>query len=877
MAIVDPFDQSPSAGTLPEVQAKGSTIIDPLEVNSDPVVAKQVSNFDYIANQAKLGLADTAVLAEALIDTFVIDPFTGKPGGIGERFGKNVQRLQKTAAEVTGADVGMKAPSTATEIVGGGARMLTDPLGYVGGGAVKAGKTVLETVAPIAARAAGLFGLGATAETGGIIGEQVEKQVTGETTGAGRTIGSITAAIKGAPLATAGAEAITTGANAGKQIWDKYKTVKTDPNGASQAYATGAAKRLLEIIAKEQPGQKLDLVVDEFNRIGNLINQQDVPLMVAMADNPAVRNQVERLAKENPAFRQRVNTELQNLATAIDSRADVLFGQRYQPVKGIESVDISNAYKRRQAIDDQIESLSARFVPSESKANIGTAIENLVDARQKAARAEVSPLYEQVLQDAKKAGAKLPEEGVRDIYNFVKLNNMQDIFGVGTPLDRAIKTHFAPKDKEFFPVNFETVDSLKREINRLQSRPLSADSARRLSDLEDVVNNARQSIPGDFNQRLIDTDKLYYEKVGVPFSAQGIKEIDAKKYAEQVAPVIIKNGSALKQFINAVGEEGNTIAKNAVYADVYNKVIKNDTLDAKALQRYIQQKDDVLRQLPDVKAELKQAVVDDSVLKIARANIDDAVKTAEKRIADNFVLSVKDSNGVAVPNYTEVSNRLFSDPNFYAKINKDLKDLDPATSKAVRNSIRAEVVNKAREFPDGGIEFLTNPKNAKVIDSLFGRGYRDAVKDLVRLSDAVNKADIDRLSAVVSRTELDALAKIVPGLDIPFVTSTLRDRISSVPQKTVRLFTRVNTANLKADTDKAIEELLLNPEGLKQLQNTAKTFDFKLENPASLKRLKDTMSSVVPRYVYGGAKEAIMEQQEPVAPPQPPVEFGRFE
>jgi hypothetical protein len=867
-------NEAPAATTSPE-QTTGLPAGFELE---DVTTAKQVSTFDYIANEAKKGLADSAVLGQAILDTFLIDPITGKPGGIGERFGGNVKRLQKAAASITGAKEGLKAPSTVTEIVGGGARMLSDPVGYVGGGAVKAGKTIVETAAPIVSRALGLFGLGTIAETGGITGQAIEKQITGEDTGTGRAIGSITTAIKGAPLATAGAETFQTGVNAAKQVYDKYKAVKTDPSGTSQAYATGATKRLLEIIAKEQPGQKLDLVVDEFNRIGNLINQQDVPLMVAMSDNPVVRQQVERLAKENPAFRQRVNTELQNLATAIDSRADVLFGQRYTPVKGIESVDISNAYKRRQSIDDQIESLSAKFIPSESKANIGVAIENLVGARQKAARAEVSPVYEQVLQDAKRAGAKLPEEGVRDIYNFVKLNNMQDIFGVGTPLDRAIKTNFAPKNKEFFPVNFDTVDSLKREINRLQTKPMSADSARRLNDLEDVVNNSRQSIPGDFNQRLIDTDKLYYEKVGVPFSAQGIKEIDAKKYAEQVAPVIIKNGSALKQFIGAVGEDGQTIARNAVYADVYNKVIKNDTLDAKALQRYIQQKDDVLQQLPDVKSELKKAVVDDSILKLARANINDAVVAAEKRIADNFVLSVKDSNGVAVPNYTEVSNRLFSDPNFYAKISKDLKDLDATTSKAVRNSIRAEVVNKAREFPDGGIDFLTNPKNAKVINSLFGSGYRDAVKDLVRLSDAVNKADIDRLGAVVTRSELDVLAQRVPGLDIPFVTSTIRDRISSVPQKAVRLLTRINTANLKADTDAAITELLLDPNGLKQLQNAAKTFDFKIENPASLKRLQDSISSTVPRYVYGGTKAAIMEQQEePTAPSGPALEFGRFE
>jgi hypothetical protein len=843
----------------------------------DTATAKQVSAFDYIANEAKKGLADSAVLGQAILDTFLIDPITGKPGGIGERFGKNVQRLQKAAATVTGAEEGLKAPSVVSEIVGGGARMLSDPLGYVGGGAVKAGKTLLDTVTPIAGRAAGLFGLGTVAETGGITGQAIEKQVTGQDTGTGRTIGSITAAIKGAPLATAGAETFQTGVNATKQVYDKYKAVKTDPSGTSQAYATGAAKRLLEIIAKEQPGQKLDIVVDEFNRIGNLINKQDLPLMVAMSDNPAVRQQVERLAKENPTFRERVKTELDNVATSIDSRADLLFGQRYQPVKGIESVDVSNAIKRREAIDTQIETLSAKFIPDESKANIGKAIENLVDARQKTARAEVSPLYKSVLEDAKKAGAKLPEEGVRDIYNFVKLNNMQDIFGRGTALDKEITANFAPKNKEFFPVNFDTVDSLKRRINELQSKPMSADAARRLNDLEDVVNNARQSIPGDFNQRLVDTDKLYYEKVGVPFSAQGIKEIDAKRYAEQVAPVIIKNGSALKQFIGAVGEEGNTIARNAVYADAYNKVVKNDTLDPKALQRYIQQKDDVLKQLPEVRTELTNALIDDSVLKLARANIDDAVKQAEKRISDNFVLSVKDSNGVAVPNYSEITSRLFSDPNFYGKITRDLKDLDATTSTAVRNAIRAEIVQRARDFPDGGISFLTSPKNSKVINQMFGPGYRDAVKDLVRLSDAVTKANVDNLSATITRTELDALAKIVPGLDIPFVTSTLRDRIASVPQKAVRLLTRVQTANLKADTDAAITELLLDPQGLKKLQNAAKTFDFKVENPASLKRLKDSISSTVPRYVYGGAKEAIMEQQEPVAAPVPPVEFGRFE
>lgn len=861
-------------------------------LNTDVQAAKAVSTFDYIANQAKLGLTDTAVLGEAILDTFLIEPVKGlvtgkgEPGGIGERFSRNVQRLQKTAADITGAQTGMKAPSTLAEITGGGARMMTDPLGYVGGGLIKTGKPLTdiaaESLSKITGRAAGLFGLGATAETGGIVGEQVEKTITGETTGTGKAIGSLGGAVAGIPSATAIEQTIGGISNITKQLYDKYKFVKTDPAAANEAYASGAAKRLLEKIALQQPGVKLDDIVTDFNRISNIINKEDVPLMVAMADNPVVRNQVERLAKENPQFRQRVNTELQNLAVAIDNRSGALFGERYAPVSSAQGIDISNAYKRRQALDDQIENLSARFIPTEKQTDIGAAIEKLVEVRRKTAAAEISPEYKSVIKEATDAGAELPADQVQNIYNFVEANRLRDIFGRNTPIDRQILSKLAPEKVEgedvFKPLSFENVDSLKRAINEFQRERLTLDESRKINQLEAFVNEARKEIPGDFSQRLSDIDRKFYEKVGVPFSAQGIKDIDSKRYAEQVAPVIIKNSSSLNQFLGAVGDQGIPIANNAVIADVYNKVIKNDTLDAKALQNYLKQKEAVLEQLPQMRDLLKQSLIDQSVLKIARSGIDDAVKVAEKRIADNFVLSVKDSQGVSVPNYTEITDRLFRDPNFYDKITKDLKDLDPASSKAVRNAIRAEIVNKARELPGGGIKFLTDPKNSKVINQMFGQGYQSAVRDLVKLSDAVNRANVDDLSAVITRSELDALAKRVPGLDIPFVTSTFRDRIASVPQKLVRLATRVNTAQLKTETDKAIADLLLDPEGLKKLQNTAKTLDFSIKNPLSLKKIQDSISSIVPRYMYGGVKEAVMEQTETQPSPSAPmIEFGEFE
>ena len=130
MAIVDPFDNAPSSSVTV------SGIVDPFETQaSQPTQQDKVSNFSYIANQAKLGLTDSAVLGQSLIDTFAVQPFKGLVTGEKQpTFSENVKRLQRAAGTFTGATEETKAPSAVSEIVGGGARMLSDPLGYAGTG-----------------------------------------------------------------------------------------------------------------------------------------------------------------------------------------------------------------------------------------------------------------------------------------------------------------------------------------------------------------------------------------------------------------------------------------------------------------------------------------------------------------------------------------------------------------------------------------------------------------------------------------------------------------------------------------------------------------------------------------------------------------------
>lgn len=843
----------------------------------------KISNFQYIANQAKLGLTDSLVLGEAIIDTFAIDPFAnlvgkGEKGGIVERFGKNVKRLQKAAASVTGAEAEMPPPSAASEIVGSGARMLTDPLGYFGTGVLKAGTSVVEKVTPVVGRATGLFGMGGAAGGGGILGQQAEKSLTGEDTGTGKTIGQVTGIAAGITPAAAIETSISTLSNFAKQLKAKHSMVKADPDAASQAYATGAAKRFLDLVATSTPSKNIDAIMTEFNRIGKVVGTGDVPLFVAMGDNPIVQSEVARLVKTNPGVRQEFDKELAIILNNIDQKSTDIFGSRYTPISGAKTpltTQINKNIKLREAVDTKLDDLAARF-PEPDTVQLGLDTQRLLDIRSKAAKAEMTPMYEAIKDGASKAGAVLPDTGVRDIHSFVVANNMQDIFGRRTRLDNLITKNFAPQNGEYFPASFKDVISLKEEINRIQRSVKMDDVAKmRLNELEDVVDAARQQIPGNWNQALMNADKQYYEKIGVPFSSQGIKDIDAKKYADQVAPQIVKSPETLRQFLKAGGNEGVTIADNAMMAEVYKKVIKNDAVDPRALAKYIKDKSAVIDQIPGMREKLQATLLDDSTLKLARKDLDDKVSLAEKQVADNFVLSVKDSDGIAVPNYSEIASRLFSDKRFFNKINKDLSQLDKKTSTAVMRNIQAEVVEKARNSTDGGVGFLTNPKNKEVIDKVFGAGYQSDVKDVLAMSDALQKADISKITATIRTGDLDVLGKIIPGLDVPYVTSTFRDRIASNFQKAVRLISKAKTAQLRTDTDEALKQLLLDREGLKKLAAIKNTMDFKLQNPASLKQVVDALDSTLPRYMYGIVKESTLPEAAPQEPQQN-VEFGRF-
>jgi len=844
---------------------------------------------EYLWNSAKLGVGDTIELVSAGLETLITEPIKGviqNPGmlldpeqytwnqlskgipfteqsEIGGRFMSNLSEVQSGVTSLTGADPSLTTKDDALRYVGRGVRTITDLPGYIG--------APLKTASMIQ-RGLGLGVVGTSAEVGGDVGAEVEKTFTGGDTGTGRLIGGLTGGISPTLATTVATRTIVPPV---KQIWEKYKFVKKNPELAESQYAAGAAKRLLKMIAREQGVDNIDDIVKEFNRLGKQIDGKDLPLLVAMSDNPVVISQVHRLAKTDEAFRNEVTMELKRLAGQIDQKANSIFGVRDVDIANMVGVPktlhkkINYLVKEKFNVDNQIEDIGLKFIPKMSAKKQGEAITALVLKREKIVKAKLSPLYIKLTKDAKAAGIFIDQKGVSSIYEHVKNNNLRDIFGKGTKLDNRIMKYTGPvkttnkatgiSTYETPIMSFEHLDSLKRAVNELKRKPLSNTEMRKLNDLDDVIREARKSMKGNYSEKLDALDKKYYQEMGVPFNSASIKEIGAKKYADEVAPIILKNESALESFLDVAGSDGHIIARNAYLSKVYNKVVKDGEINTSTLKAMLKKDKDLINRIPGLKSELDEILVDQGSLMLKRAEINEGMKIAEDAIAKNFLIT---SN--LEPKWDSLVNRSLRDHTYLDKVFKDISEIDPVTAQAVTRRIQREFVEVSLEAPKGAYKFITDPRNRVAVRKMFKDNpeYISQVKDLSKLGDAINKADVERLSSLVLNERLDWLAELLPGLDTNYTFSQMRDRISSKSMKVFRIMTRINQGRMKIKVDEQIKDILLNPQGLSKLSKAARAFDFKIDNPLKWKKISNIISETLPSYIYASSKPVLLNEEE---------------
>ena len=781
--------------------------------------------------------------------------------------GETIGEWREAAGEVVGADPTMEAPSQTAKTLGSGVSAGLDPATYFGA-PLKTGQMIV--------RGGEAFLSGMGASIGGDIGEEV-----GGTTG--QVIGTITGAVapSAMPLRT-----LKKAADSTLNLSKSFRSGK-DVDGVKGS----AARKFLTALSEEQGIDEIMDTVDDLRKAGMILNRQETPLFVAMSDSPVVREKLISLAKTHPEFMHRVTNELMGIHNKVASHYDNVLGARYAQIGDpagytkAQNASVNKAVKRRMMIEVKIDKADSQLVPPKQPKDLGKQITSLVKAKRQAVSQEMQPAYKGLIKEAMDAGAVMPPEAVGNIYNFVEHNKtVRDIFGKGTALDNKIMSMIRPRTKgetvqtsdmygqiiskevsraEFSAMTFEQVDSLKRALNEAGRKKMTRNEERLLGDLKAVVNESRRQISGDFNDRLVGLDTIYAQRVGIPFSEQGVVDVSSRKYAEQVAPVLVDKRSAVDSFLNVAGDEGMPIVRNAVLSKAYHtdSVITDGVLNPKGLRTFIKKNKEVIDAVPGLRTELNAMQDNQSNLMLAVGRLNEASKVQQKEMANHFINQV--SRTTRVPDYGTMVRGILNKEIRIDEILKNIKTLDAVDAKAVRGSLRRELVEIANANPGGAFKFLSSPENRSVSRALLGDRHYGMALSLSKLHDTATRADVSKLASLASRGEPVSLF----GVDITKYVAIARRPIISPLQKAVILTSNVWTAGRQAHVDNVMMEILSSPDGLEKLHEVAKkatkgTFDIKNATDAAKQRIIVSAADLAPLQSYVAAREMAQPEDE---------------
>jgi len=809
---------------------------------------------DYRVEALRRGFAGTAGavsgISNVVFDTLAklgIDPLrlsrqaTGRPveppaATIGEAFTAGRAGVEQPLMQALGSTGAM--PQTGPQrIIAGGLEAVTSPESYL--------------FPPLAGvRRMGLLGqtimrpteqavIGAGGQAGAIAGEEVQRKATGETGMTGSILGGLLGGagsayglgtfLKAGPLAGKGWDVA-------KGQWDKVRgTVPEDEllkdvdNRISNIFiAAGAADpnfmKVLEEAAKAQKGASLKAPGGQ---------EVQMPLSALLADNPVINNFIQSLSSKDPVFRAQYGNQFEAAKQALVANQIKIFGDPTKVTVNLQPTDLGKIQARKvQSLDEQLQSASRDY--SIDPNAVGQRIDNLVLQKEKAARAQVQPLYTEAFDIAKQKNVELPAASVDDIYNFVAGEQASDIFKTFPSIYNRVRAKFRPETTEpsailtetgapmrpggvqFSAATVEDLDSLKREINAQLRKANDPADIRLLSELKNRVGGHIDALDTDFVTAYRNADNAYLQNVGLPFSSETLRSVDRKKFVEQIVPAIIGNKSNVDEFIRVTGADGEKVVRD-VFLDSFTKAaLKNDVIDPKAANKWLAKNRGGVSLVPGLEDELRGSI--DNVQ--ALINQKNRLNADFQRVAGEQILG---KEGFSSPQ--QLVNKMYGDLNFTTKFmsnsgygqNKDAVN-------AVRSFMLDDIVNSADP-----VGLLTDRNKAAVFNRVFGPTYAQKVADFATVSDRLLK-DITQVpfrGETVPKTPIETLTGIPPEQ----IISRIYNPVSGPLYAITSLFSKYWANQASKQTEEKLKELLLNPSDavkvFRSVESKAQAFDQK--------------------------------------------------
>ena len=758
-------------------------------------------------------------------------------------------------------------PQTGTEkIIGAGIESVTSPESYLFPGLSAARRMGLFGQAVTRPVEAAVIGGGAEAgaQAGRFAGQKMGAPTAGEIVGSfigGGVAGSLVGFV---PRLTPAAQALKTKLDSfsGRVPQDELtRDIDSRINNIFIAAAAADPKfaSVIEEAVKAQKGVSIKTPGAE---------AVELPINAVLANNPVINNFIQGLAAKDPVFRANYSDQFERAKAALTLNQMRLFGDPSKAELSISVPKVEKPIERKiRSIDEQIADISK--VETVDPFTYGQKVSSLITKKEDDARALVRPLYQEAFDIAAKNKVELPAASVGDIYNFVASEKASDIFKTFPSIYSKVKSRFAPTEVEapvilgakgeeltggvkqmFAPAGVDDLDSLKREINRQLRKTNEPSEIRLLGTLKDKVNSTIESLDESFVAAYKNADKEYFKKVGLPFDSFTLQNVDRKKFNEQIAPAIIGNKSNVIDFINAVGDDGVRLVKDAYLDNFAKSSLRNEIINPQLANKWIEKNKGGMSLVPGLEDEIRAAVGDVQKLN----DYKNRLNANFTKVAGDELLRLEGKSTQQLVN-SMYGSKEFTD-GFLRKYGGNKDNLN-----AIRSFMLDDIVSSGNP-----IEVLSDRNKSAIFNRVFGPTYSEKVKDFAVAADRLTKdiTNVPFRGETVPKTPIEQMIGVPPET----ILSRFYNPVSGPVYAMSYIFSKFWAKQALEGTEQKLKDILLNPKDAMKVMSVvgsqAKSIDLKKVKEASDVMTRygiDYVNAATRDFLTGGARGQVQQMQ----------------
>lgn len=562
----------------------------------------------------------------------------------------------------------------------------------------------------------------------------------------------------------------------------------------------------------------------------------------------------------------------------------------------LENVQREATFAKQQAArQDQLNDLDSRIsdistsglLTAEGKESIGNRVTSLLDAKKALIKKEFQPLYDNVLGEAKAANVALESPQVAGLWQFIKTNKAEDVFakfpGLFPKVEAALAPKTAPVSSKFAekypnlvktaegtykPMDVDTIDSLKRAINKAIGSSSDNDQLRMLGAFKSKFDEAIGSIQGDFPTNYKAIDRAYAERLGIPFSENGVLSVDRAKFVENVVPNLTTKPSAIKQILAATDNSPETlkVIEDAFLMKLSNSagILNPDTLQVNVpkLNLFVKQNAEAIDTIPGLRQRLEQIGSNVQALKDTRATVLEEQKNASVDKLNTVWQKSQNTSG----GFEGFVNSALKKP-------EQLQELLllAGTDKTLQRGLKSSILDIGLNSPNKTEFFETN---SKTIDTLFGNQHSDRIKALFEASERLAKFPVSsKINPSLSqRTAFEGAT----GSRIEQVAGDFRNPILSTFRTFGNILSRYVQNKATKSESAEIQEFLSDPKAIADASALIKELETKTGTltKKGFELLKNVSKNKASSALFGGMAAAGTGELG-LTERQPTQEFGQ--